>query len=430
MKQDAVATMADLRDRQEGKPNPVGPSVSDIEFIGATPGNGPVSRIKLPAQSAVSARAAPACGTVPIRHFGPGGCENGGGIGRFIGYVAAAAQVRGGDHLVTDTRGPHWSFLTSPWRLALSMAVIARDRVMTPARLHHIHLAGRGSTVRKLMLAATAWRLGAPYILHLHDYDYSQDFLRRRPLQQSAIRRMFQRAAAVIVLSQRDRRLALDSLGVDPARLHLFHNSVPDPGEQVSGRDGPPMILFLGRLSARKGVPELLEALSSTSMRHLEWRAVLAGDGPVEDYWLQADRRGIADRVEMPGWLSAAETAALCRQASILVLPSHAEGLAMALLEGLAHGIAVVTTRVGAHEEAIIHGQTGLFVPVGDAAALATALADLIDQRELREGLARRGRNLFLERFCMGPYMDRLDDLYFAVATGRVDAALTEGGLV
>lgn len=429
MKKGAVAIMENSRDRREGISTPVEPSISDMESVGATSEKGPTSRIKFPAQPVVQPRAATPRGTVPIRHFGPGGCENGGGIGRFIGYVVSAAQARGSDHLVIDTRGPHWSYLTSPWRLALSMAAMARDRVITPARLHHIHLAGRGSTVRKLVLAGTARRLGARYILHLHDYDYSEDFARRRPIQKSAIQRMFQHAAAVIVLSQRDRRLALDSLGVDPTRLHLFHNSVPDPGEPHAGRDSPPMILFLGRLSARKGVPELLEALSSTAMRHLEWRAVLAGDGPVEDYRLQADRRGIADRVEMPGWLSAAETAALCRQASILVLPSHAEGLAMALLEGLAHGIAVVTTRVGAHDEAIIHEQTGLFVPVGDAATLAAALADLVDQPDLREGLGRRGRQLFLERFSMDPYMDRLDDLYFTIATGRVDAALTEGDL-
>ena len=86
----------------------------------------------------------------------------------------------------------------------------------------------------------------------------------------------------------------------------------------------------------------------------------------------------LSNLVEMPGWLDADEARALCARADILVLPSYAEGMAMAVIEGLAHGLAVVTTRVGAHEEAISDGETGIFVPVGDKDALAAALAKLV----------------------------------------------------
>ena len=55
----------------------------------------------------------------------------------------------------------------------------------------------------------------------------------------------------------------------------------------------------------------------------------------------------------------------------MLVLPSHAEGLAMSVLEGLAHGLAVVTTPVGAHAEVIEPERSGLLTPPGDIAALA-----------------------------------------------------------
>ncbi len=215
-------------------------------------------------------------------------------------------------------------------------------------------------------------------------------------------------------LAGTDRRLAIGTLGVVPDRVAVLPNCVPDPGRYPETARDEPLILFLGRLSARKGVPELLDALAGPDMAPLRWRAVLAGDGPVEAYRRRAGEIGLTSRVEMPGWLGTEATAALCRRADILVLPSHAEGMAMAVLEGLAHGLAVVTTPVGAHEEVITDGVTGLFVPAGDAAALGMALARLIRDPVRRAELSRCARALYLSRFSVAAYLPRLEAVYRA----------------
>jgi glycosyltransferase involved in cell wall biosynthesis len=203
---------------------------------------------------------------------------------------------------------------------------------------------------------------------------------------------------------------------VEPGRLVVLPNCVPDPGPHPAAGGRAPVILFLGRLGERKGVPELLAALASPPMAALAWRAVLAGDGPVTAYRAEAEVLGIGDRVELPGWVEEAETRALCRGADILVLPSHHEGLAMAVLEGLAHGLAVVTTAVGAHDEAIDDGASGIFVPVGDAGALAAALAGLVSDPERRAALAAGARARFVERFSMARYLPALRHLYAGLA--------------
>jgi glycosyltransferase involved in cell wall biosynthesis len=113
-----------------------------------------------------------------------------------------------------------------------------------------------------------------------------------------------------------------------------------------------------------------------------------------------------------------AETRALCAGADILVLPSHHEGMAMAVLEGLAHGLAVVTTPVGAHDEAIDDGASGLFVPVGDSAALAVALAGLVADPARRAALAAGARARFVERFSMASYLPALRHIYAGLAVG------------
>jgi glycosyltransferase involved in cell wall biosynthesis len=366
---------------------------------------------------------------IAVRHYGPGGLEAGGGIGRVIGYIVAAAAERGAVHAVCDTRGPRWSLPGSSLRLLAAMGVMARDRLLAPGRVHHIHLAGRGSTLRKLALTAVARRLGCRHVLHLHDYDYGTDLARRSPRLRALVGAMFRGADAVIVLGQRDRDLAAGALGVAPDRLAVLHNGVPDPGPRDAPPAGDPLIVFLGRLSERKGVPELLRALAGPEMAALRWRAVLAGDGPVEAYRQAARDLGLGDRVEMPGWLDAEAASALCREAEILALPSQAEGMAMAVLEGLAHGLAVVTTRVGAHEEVVTDGVTGLFVPVGDDAALGQALAALLRDEPRRRALGQRARALFLSRFGMGAYMARLDAIHEAAraAPPRTDAIRETG---
>jgi glycosyltransferase involved in cell wall biosynthesis len=360
-----------------------------------------------------------------VRHYVPGGCENGGGIGRLVGYITSSARQDGATHFVTDTRGARWSPATSSLRLLGAILTMAKDRIVVPSRIHHIHVAGRGSTSRKLILTEAARLLGCSHMLHLHDYDYASDFAARSPRQQSLIRRMFQKADCVVALGQRDRMTMTTLLGVDDHRVAVVHNCVPDPGEHKPPVGKPPLIVFLGRLSERKGVPELLQALSHPLMKELQWRAVIAGDGPVEDYRRQAAAMNLSDRVEMPGWLGADEARALCASADILVLPSHAEGLAMAVIEGLSHGLAVVTTRVGAHEEVISDGKNGVFVPVGDKDALAAALAKLVTDPEIRSQLSVKGRAHYLSHFSMQAYMRSMGKLYETIpaqAQARVSA--------
>jgi glycosyltransferase involved in cell wall biosynthesis len=345
-----------------------------------------------------------------VRHHVAGGLEHGGGISRLVGYVRAAGGA--GVHRITDTRGPRWSPWTSPFRLAAAMTSIASDAILARGRIQHLHIAGRGSTPRKLILGAWSRLWGRPYVLHLHDYDYAEDLSRRARWQHRPIARLFRGAERVIVLGQRDAG-TVHSLGVPDARISILHNAVPDPTPAPAGVTrrscDAVTLVFLGQLGPRKGVPELLQALASPAMAPLRWSAVLAGDGPVDAYRSRADALGLGDRVELTGWLPASETAALCRRSDILALPSHGEGMAMAVLEGLAHGLAVVTTPVGSHAEVLTDGETCRFVPPGDAEALAKVLAELVADAPARRRIAEAGRALHAEQLGLPAYMHRLN---------------------
>jgi glycosyltransferase involved in cell wall biosynthesis len=359
-------------------------------------------------------------GTVLI--ITPGGLENGGGIGRQMGYFLRAYQASEQrlHYRVVDSRGP-WYIGSSPlYGAGAVIYFVAAIRALFQARLSspcvaHVNIAGHGSTIRKVILLAIARALGLRYVLHLHDNDYAKYYRSRGTVYKRLIAATFRRAAAVVVLGRRDLEFVSQTFQLRVDRTTVLHNAVPDRFPEIDKRrvPGKPChLLFLGRLSARKGVPELLRALATPTMKHRTWRATLAGDGPIDEYRNLAEDLGIVERLHFPGWLDEVGVNALCADADVLVLPSYAEGLAMSVLEGLSYGLAVITTPVGAHSEVIEPEVSGIFVPPGDVAALANALVRVIDDDSLRGELARGARERFLEGFDVRRYASRLGQLH------------------
>lgn len=103
----------------------------------------------------------------------------------------------------------------------------------------------------------------------------------------------------------------------------------------------------------------------------------------------------------------------------------------MSVLEGLAHGLAVITTPVGAHSEVIEPGVSGILVRPGDVTGLADALGRVIEDENVRQGLARAGRERFLEGFDVRRYASRLEHIHASLLTPQCDQArlIERGGI-
>lgn len=345
----------------------------------------------------------------PILILTAGGLENGGGIGRMIGYLvdewrrdAAAPSFE-----IVDTRGPGPLRLWPGHFLAALTAVWRQHRRRPVA---YIHVAGRGSSLRKVALTAFCRMLNVPVLLHLHDYDYEQ-FCRALPGPLLAlVRWAFGAADHVVVLGRDARRTVVELLRVPEDRVSILPNAVPLPVHGSNHAPGAPVqILFLGQLSRRKGVHDLIEALDRPALRALNWQATIAGGGPRQgEFEADLAKTGIAQRVTLPGWVGRAETEHLLGTADILVLPSYAEGMAMSVLEGMAYGLCIVCTPVGALAEVIRPEDSGLLVEPGNVASLATALARAIEDTRLRERLGSAAAEQFRQEFAAQDYPGRL----------------------
>jgi len=272
----------------------------------------------------------------------------------------------------------------------------------------HLHVAAYGSAYRKLLLARIARFHKVPYIVHLHGSRFSEFWPSLSPGVRRRIDRFFQESAKVLVLGRFWSRFVTEMLPGVKDQIVVFPNATM-PVLEPPSRQGRPQVRIscIGELGARKGTPQLIDALGLISDRE-DWRATIAGNGDVDGSKMRARSLGLADLIDIPGWVGAAEVENILRQTDILVLPSFAENLPMAILEGFAHGVAVVATPVGAIPEVIAHERNGMIVPVGDVNALAGTLRRLIESPELRVQLGEAARRDHAAHYDINAYVARL----------------------
>jgi D-inositol-3-phosphate glycosyltransferase len=239
-----------------------------------------------------------------------------------------------------------------------------------------------------------AARAGKPYVVQVWGTDV--ELARRAPrLARSVLRHARLVVAASTALAESARQLGAIDVRVIPSGV--------DVPPQVGPEADPPEVLYAGRLSAEKGVLELVEAARGLNV-------VVAGDGPL--------------RARVPGargFVAHDELQRLYARAAVVACPSRREGFGVACLEAMAHGRPVVATSVGGLRDLVVDRETGLVVPPRDPAALRAALERLIGDPGLRRRLGAAGRQRAQERFSWATVTEATLAAY-ADATGTMVA--------
>jgi glycogen synthase len=204
------------------------------------------------------------------------------------------------------------------------------------------------------------------------------------------------------------------------SRSSVIYNGVkaPDLSPEPLPFD-PPCLLCLGRLVSDKGFDLALAAFAAIDDRFPGVRSVIAGDGPARSSLEnQAAALGVAQSVDFVGWVPPEKIANLLNTATIVVMPSHREGLPSVALEAALMARPVVGTRIGGFPEVVLHQKTGWLVPPGDQQALTEALLLLLNQPRIAIGLGKAARIRAQEIFGFKRYVDAYDNLYCRLVSG------------
>jgi glycosyltransferase involved in cell wall biosynthesis len=218
--------------------------------------------------------------------------------------------------------------------------------------------------------------------------------------------------------------------GVPASRIRTIYEGIDLNlyAENRSARSRPPgqikVVGTLAYLSREKGVYFLVEAAAMIPEVQSKMRFVIVGDGECRrELEAQVRKRGLENCFEFAGFQDA--PAKYLDRFDIFVLPSLSEGLSSSILSAMASSLPVVATEVGGIPELIHHGQNGLLVPPGNAAALAAALQDLVDHPQKAASMGRMGRELLRERFTLERKILETERLCLSLLQGSTPASET-----
>jgi len=330
-----------------------------------------------------------------------------GGTGRYSREVAAAVgasvpvgwQVRSIaalHHDLSDARVPG---VDGPARLPVEARLLARmwDRGLPPTL--------RGTVVHALTpLAPARLRRGQALVVTVHDavpYTHPETLT---PRGASWHRRMIERAArtagAVVVptgaVAEELRAAGVGGrmvvVGEGTAASLRAEVSVADiKATQVRLRLPARYLLTVGTMEPRKGLDVLLDAMALDANPGVHLAVVGQRGWGDSDIGRETDRRGLSDRVHVLGRIPDADLAVVLAGAAASVVPSRSEGFGLPLLEAMSRGVPVIHSDAPALVE--VAGGAGLVVPVGDVAALANAIRDVLDHPEKAAGMAAAGQS-------------------------------------
>jgi colanic acid/amylovoran biosynthesis glycosyltransferase len=271
-------------------------------------------------------------------------------------------------------------------------AVAIADMVERAGIEHlHAHFANHPTMVAHIVHRLT----GVPYSFTAHGSDIH--------VRQAFLGPKINDAAFVVAISEFNKRFMVDHapLGSEDSHIEVIHCGVDVDvfAAAPTRRTAPLLVLCVASFEIVKGHPHLLRALARLRERGVELQCELVGAGP-EEHAVRAlvTELGLSERVVFCGTLTREDVAERMRAADVVVLTSvpsprgDMEGIPVVLMEAMASGRPVVSTRQSGIPELVVDGETGLLTEAGDDVAIADALELLAKDPDRRERMGQAAR--------------------------------------
>ena len=290
-----------------------------------------------------------------------------------------------------------WGRRTDFLRLYQAVYVGLRLREMG---IGHVHAHFMGMAARTAFWIHKFFPITFSFTAHANDIFAPRNF-------EVGLVKLVDAARVIVTVSDYAKKFLQERFPERAARIRHIYNGL---NLAEFGRThfscNPPLILGVGRLIAKKGFADLIRACGLIAERGKSFRCEIIGEGPLEDELRgQIERLNLQDRVALSGARPMGEVRRRLIAANVFVLPSiidpdgGMDNLPTVIMEAMATGLPVVSTKIGGIPEMVIENETGFLLKPGDAVALANAIEKVTDDRSLAQRLGHVGYQRTQELF-------------------------------
>jgi glycosyltransferase involved in cell wall biosynthesis len=350
--------------------------------------------------------------------------------------ICSARELGGGEKHLADlanglARRGHDVFA------ALIPASPLRAELSSVPSQNILELAMRNSlNVRSILKLARLVRRNEIDIVHAHiarDYPLAASVARRAGARLVLTRHVLfplnrihkftlRRTSRVIAVSEAVAEGLRAQKIFEPKTITCIHNGIDVDRFEKSREAMAPAadtnlrVGMVGHLARIKGQEDFIRAAAAVCSRRDDVEFIIAG----EDKSRGGDNRrqlekliaelGLRKRISLVGWVD--DVPALLATFDLFVSPSRSEPFGLSIVEAMAAGVPVIATRSEGAREIIDEGQTGQLVPIGDAAALANAMEQMLSDPEERARLGENARRVARDRFSLERMVDATEQVY------------------
>ncbi|MEA3503477.1 MAG: glycosyltransferase family 4 protein, partial [Actinomycetota bacterium] len=235
------------------------------------------------------------------------------------------------------------------------------------------------------------------------------------------IRELIPLADALVAVTRHEAARLVDGYGADSDLVHVISPGVAVPDDPPEAVDGPPTVLYLGRIAASKGIDRLVRAMEAVWRVVPDARLVIAGATTPETAEIRATLAGVTagsdgGAIEFLLDVSEPEKQRLLRSASVLVLPSTVESFGIVLLEAWASATPVIALDTPVMGEVVTSGVDGVLVDPNDDQAIAGTITGLLTDPDRARSMGLAGFEKVRAEYSWDDAARELENVYESVS--------------
>lgn len=321
---------------------------------------------------------------------------------QYIEYLQYISSWR-----LTNVIGRIWYAISALIQIILKLTFEKKIKIL------HIHFAADGSFWRMNKFLNVGKFFRKKIVLHCHSSRFKDFYNEASESKKQWIVQTLQKADILIVLSE-SWKLWFQSIGVQNEKITILHNitSYPVYKPNCKTKDGKVHFLFLGEIGKRKGVFDILRALSRDSANLNEKFELRIGGNRNEKLLIDTihDNR-LENIVKFEGWVSGDKKTDLLNWADVFILPSYNEGLPIAILEAMSYSMPIISSPVGGIPEVVKSGVNGVLVTPGDDKEIYEAINKYVSNPSLLKVEGENGFDI-VKTYLPDFVMNHLKNIY------------------